>query len=152
MVGGICLLGFWLAPPSLEAQAEVETRMNGDSLVSVSLPWAASRWPFNQVVELQRNSIDSTVMGRVVFDRHGIDENPVLGLVRAPFASPYPGRLVFVSTWGSQNNGCYMELVLQLAAARAIQNTQMVVPTEVMLNIGGQVVTLQAQSSAAQFS
>lgn len=152
VAGSLCILGVWLMAPTLEARAEVEVRLSGDSLVSLAFPWAGSGLPFSQVVEIQRNSIDPTVVGRMVFDRHGVDGNPVLGLVQAPFASPYPGRMVLISQWGSNNAGCYMEMVLQLGAVGAIQNSQMLIPTEVMLNVGGQVVTLQSQRSEAQFS
>lgn len=152
VAGSLCLLGVWLTAPTLAARAEVEVRLNGDSLVPLTFPWAGNSLPFSQVVEVQRNSIDPTVVGRVVFDRHGVDSNPVLGLVQAPFASPYPGRLVLISQWGSNNAGCYMEMVLQLGVAGAMQNSQMLIPTEVMLNVDGQIVTLQAQRSEAQFS
>lgn len=144
--------GVWLMAPTLEARADVEVSLSGDSLVSLAFPWAGNGLPFSQVVEIQRNSIDPTVVGRMVFDRHGLDSNPVLGLVQAPFASPYPGRMVLISQWGSNNAGCYMEMVLQLGVAGAMQNSQMLIPTEVMLNVGGQVVTLQAQRSEAQFA
>lgn len=152
VAGSLCILGVWLMAPTLEARADVEVSLSGDSLVSLAFPWAGNGLPFSQVVEIQRNSIDPTVVGRMVFDRHGLDSNPVLGLVQAPFASPYPGRMVLISQWGSNNAGCYMEMVLQLGVAGAMQNSQMLIPTEVMLNVGGQVVTLQAQRSEAQFA
>jgi len=89
--------------------------MSFDDLDTVfGLPWAADNWPFGQVIEIQRNSVDPIVVGRIVLDRHGLDPAP---LIKAPFASPYPDRVVLISGWASLTDGCLAELVIQVAVA-----------------------------------
>lgn len=134
--------------PTLAQPAEV--RMSGDDINTVfGLPWAANDWPFSQVIEVQRNSIDPTLVGRIIFDRHGLDTNP---LIQAPFAAPRPGRVVLISAWGSSDAGCYAELVIQSAVEGNQPGSSINIPTQIDMNVGGQVITLQAQADSAQYS
>lgn len=132
------------------AQNPAEVRMSFDDLDTVfGLPWAADNWPFGQVIEIQRNSVDPTVVGRIVLDRHGLDADP---LIKAPFASPYPGRVVLISGWASLTGGCLAELVIQVAVAEDELDASVLIPTEMSMNINGQVITLPSLEDSASYS
>ncbi|WP_348250406.1 hypothetical protein [Leptolyngbya sp. NM2-A1] len=123
--------------------------INGDNLVTINgIPWAADGWRFSKVLEIQRDSIDSTVVGRVVLDRHGEDSQPILG-IRSPFAAPRPGRAVLVSAWSSNNDGCSVELILQIATTPdQVNNVNLITPTRLDMMINGQRITLNAVEDA----
>lgn len=133
------------AAASGAAQVPVEGVINGDQLVTINgIPWAARNWQFSRVLGIQRDSIDSTVVGRVVLDRHGEDTQPEFG-IRSPFAAPEPGRVVFVSAWGSNNSGCFVELIVQAATtADQTVDASLIIPTRIELVVGGERVTLEA--------
>jgi hypothetical protein len=154
------LAGITLFSQIALADSVVEESMNQDDLTTVfGLPWAASDWDFSRVIEVQRSSIDSTVVGRVVLDRHGIDDsedfirNPFSAFINTPFAAPLPGRIVLISSWGSLDEGCYAELFFQVASGANQGDASRIIPTQVEMNINGQIITLQAQSDrAARYS
>jgi len=133
------------------AQTPVEGVINGDQLVTINgIAWAADGWPFSKVLGIQRDSIDSTIVGRVVLDRHGIDSQPILG-IRSPFAGPRPGRLVFVSLWSSNERGCAAELIIQIATTPegAASDASLYIPTQMEMVINGQRITLPAASNVS---
>ncbi|MBD2465648.1 hypothetical protein H6G89_32160 [Oscillatoria sp. FACHB-1407] len=140
------------------AQTRAEETMTQDDLITIfGLPWGAGDWEFSRIVEVQRNSIDPTVVGRTVLDRHGIDESrtnhPLLGLINRPFEGPRPGRVVLISAWGSNNDGCYAELIFHVATNNAQGNAARIIPTRIEMNINGQLLTLTPQSNrAARYS
>jgi len=130
------------------ASIPVEGTINGDQLVTINgIPWAWNGWPFSKVLEIQRDSIDPTIVGKVVLDRHGVDAQPEYG-IRSPFVAPEPGRVVLVSNWGSNNSGCFLELIIQVAtsADRRI-DPRLIVPTQVDMVINGQRLTVNAVNS-----
>lgn len=126
--------------------ASAEGSINADDLVTINgIPWAAKGWPFSKVLETQRDSIDSTIVGRVVLDRHGEDSEPEYGILRDPFASPKPGRVIVVSNWGSNNSGCFVEMILQVATRDdQTVDPKSIVPTQLDMMINKQRVTLKA--------
>lgn len=140
------------------AQTRGEETMTQDDLITIyGLPWGAREWEFSRVIDVQRNSIDPAVVGRAVLDRHGIDESttnhPILGLIRQPFQGPRPGRVVLISAWGSNNDGCYAELIFHVATNNAQGNAARIIPTRIEMNINGQPLTLLPQSNqAARYS
>ena len=141
------------------AQNIIEWRMSGDQLNTIfGLPWAAQRWPFSQLIEVQVNNIDSTRLGWVVLDRHGFDDsseyvsNPFNTLIKAPFASPLPGRVVIITAWGSINPGCYVEIILQAALPPSAGEADILVPRTLEMNIDGRLVRLRSQSNGARYS
>lgn len=131
------------------ASTRVEGTINGDDLVTINgIPWAGNGWPFSKVLEIQRDSIDSTIVGRVVLDRHGEDGQPEYG-IRSPFIAPEPGRGVIVSNWGSNNSGCFVELIIQIAPSETQRiDPRLVVPTQIDMVINGQRLTLKAVDSS----
>lgn len=122
--------------------------INADELVTINgIPWAANGWSFSKVLDIQRDSIDSTIVGRVVLDRHGIDTQPIFG-ISAPFASPYPGRFVIISSWGSNDNGCFAELIFQVATPQQEVDGSVLIPTQIEMVLNGERVTLNAVENA----
>jgi hypothetical protein len=126
----------------------VEGVINNDRLVTVNgIPWAAAGWRFSRLFAIERDSIDSTIIGRVVLDRHGEDNQPILG-IREPFAGPRPGRVVFVSGWGSNDDGCFVELMIQVARTLDERvDPRLIVPTQLDMMVNGQRLTLTATTA-----
>lgn len=155
-VAALACLNF--LPLKATAQSQPEVRMSRDQVNTIfGLPWAASRWPFSQWIVLQRNEIDPTVDGWAVFDRHGVDQssdyisNP-FSFIEAPFAGPLPGRVVIISGWGSFNDFCFAELLLQVAIGPSQGDASVLVPSRIEMNVGGELVELQAVSDASRYS
>lgn len=126
-------------------QIPVEGFMNGDSLVTINgVPWAANDWPYSEVLATQINSVDTSLDGLVVLDRHGIDTQPFLG-IKQPFAGPEPGRFVAISNWGSKDDGCYVELIFQIATTpNSINDASLLIPTNIAMVINGEPIDLEA--------
>lgn len=142
------------------AQKASEASIDEDSLNTVSgLPWGAHGWSFSKVTEV-KDTLGGTVVGRVVIDRHGIDHSNsggLSGLFKNPFSGPAPGKILFVSLWGSKIEGCYAELIIQAATTSGKDNeaiTRAIVPEKMEIGIKGQVVELDSQpeSSGKRFS
>lgn len=147
----MCVLLGAIAPQAI-AQ-EIEANMTEDELITIfGIPWAARGWRFSRIVEV-RDSLDGSPIGRVVLDRHGEDRSgsvlndPFAGIIRDPFASPLPGRVVMVSAWGSNTRGCYVELLLLAALDNRPGNAARIIPTSMEMSINGQRINLQPQSN-----
>lgn len=130
---------------SRPTSTSTEGVINGDQLVTINgIPWAANGWPFSKVLAIQKDSIDSTIVGKVVLDRYGVDEQPEFG-IRNPFIAPEPGRGVLITGWGSNDRGCFVEMVLQIATTADKRiNPSLIVPTKIEMVINSQRITLNA--------
>lgn len=146
-----CITVLTLMPwQSIAAQSSAEVQMSGDDLNTIfGLPWAADDWPFGKTIQVQRNSIDPTVVGHLVLDRHGVDSAV---LIKAPFAGPRPGRVVLISGWQSFDGGCVAELIIQVAVEPSQLDASVLIPTEIAMNVNGQVVTLPSLPDEVSYS
>ncbi len=132
------------------AQKASEASLNEDDLDTVNgLPWGARGWPFSKVTDV-KDSLVGTVLGRVVIDRHGVDPSR---LIKSPFSGPMPGRIVYVSLWGSNIRGCFAELITHYSTVYDENDeaeTQEIVPKKLELGVNGQIVELSPQSGTAE--
>jgi hypothetical protein len=126
-------------PPTM-AEDDLQTKQG--------LRWGGQKWPYSQIVEIQDSLVGSPV-GRVIIDRHGIDKSDNGVLFNVPFSAPAPGKSVFVSLWGSKIEGCYAEMIVQVAPRQPIE-LETIVPTLLELGINGQIVQLVPQKSQPQ--
>ncbi len=149
------------------AQKAAEASMDEDDIITVNgLNWGAQGWHFSKVVEV-KDTLGGNVVGRVVIDRHGIDgfsssskHKGFLGglfgggsIVQNPFSGPAPGRLVFVSLWGSKIEGCYAELIIQAANTNGQNDqaiTRAIIPEKMEIGINGQILELDAPRRATE--
>jgi hypothetical protein len=134
--------------PSKLISRQVEGIINGDTLNTINgIPWAANGWTFSKILAVQRDSIDATIVGRVVLDRHGEDADPVYG-IRSPFVAPRPGRAVLISGWGNKDKNCFVEMIIQAAttADRRV-DPSLIVPTKIEMVINSQRVALTPVNS-----
>lgn len=84
-----------------------------DSLDSQYVEWGgASEWEYSEVLEITDSLVDS-LLGGIVIDRHGEEASCDLLCVSAPFSSPRPNKRVIISLWGSNVDGCFVEVVTQ---------------------------------------
>ena len=136
----LCLTGFILLqfmPQKTSAQVVEETLDRDDLNIDKSLPWGVKRWPYSKVIEVQ--DLGDTTYGRVVIDRYGKDDSG--GLVDQPFSKTKPGKFVFVSLWGSNLDGCYVETVVQIAPRTDIE-PEATLPTLLELGFDGKIFRL----------
>lgn len=126
------------------------------------LLWAAEKWPYNTTVNIEEGG---KLVGRAVLDRHGIDFYEKVdalgtlgGLIKNPFSGARPWRVVMVSTWSSQTDGCFMELLVQvgLPVESSFRDRQALipylVPARVQVQIGNQSpVELSRKRREAKF-
>lgn len=132
---------------SVNIDISVEGYINADGLVTINgLVWAAANWTFSKVLAIQRDSIDPTIVGLTVLDRHGLDDSPLL---KDPFSAPRPGRAVLVSSWGSRDNLCAVELIIQVATTpESAPDASLIVPTRIEAFINGERITLDAAENS----
>lgn len=116
------------------------------------LKWAANAWPYNTTVVIEEGGQE---VGRAILDRAGYDftnkaDSSIWRLViKDPFSSPAPNRLVAVSTWSSRTDGCFMELLMQVSLPTSLSGVSgralapYLVPARVQVEIGKEVITLQ---------
>jgi hypothetical protein len=130
----------------------VEKTLAEDKLGTQSgMPWGGDDLPYSKVVEIQDGLIDAPV-GRVVLDRHGeeaedVDLNNLIGsLFDDVFSAPRPGSSVFISLWGSKIEGCFTELILQVAPNGEI-DPQNLVATSIEIGVNGQIIRLVPQEA-----
>jgi hypothetical protein len=121
------------------------------------LRWGARSWPYEKTIHILQNKGDTQAIGRAVLDRHGIDESELAPLLKAPFASPEPVRIVFVSTWSARTTGCSMELLVQVSPPLdlgLVNLSPYLVPTKVQVKLGDTLETLQpvAEQQEARIS
>ncbi|MDV2998307.1 MAG: hypothetical protein N4J56_008012 [Chroococcidiopsis sp. SAG 2025] len=153
------------------AQQASEASMSEDDLDTINgLPWAGKKWPFSKVTNIQ-DSLAGTVLGRVVIDRHGVDKSNqklvnsnqgstnLFNLtgrfikVERPFSAPFPGRVVYVSLWGSNTRGCFAELISQYATAGDLDKeavAQVIIPEKLEMLVNKKVVELSPQPVTAE--
>ncbi len=124
--------------------------MAEDDLNAVNgLAWAGAGWRFSRVVEIQ-DSLVNTPVGRIVLDRHGVDNSVNDGIsdliFNSPFSAPEPGIFVVISMWGSKIEGCFAEVIIQVAPVGQWQ-ADAFIPTALEMGIGEQIVSLPAHAA-----
>lgn len=103
--------------------------------------WAANDWPYNNLVILEENK---QRVGTAVLDRHGYDftdksdPNFLRILIKQPFAGVAPYRFIAVSTWSSRTDGCFMELLFQVAppTESGVGLAAYIIPASVEVELG----------------
>lgn len=112
------------------------------------LRWAGPKLPYRKTVDI-KDSLVGVPLGKVAADRHGIGSSVSLfDLVAGTFAHPVPGRAVYISLWGSKIEGCFVEIVVQLAPNNNNLEKADMVPTLLELGIGSQLLELPPQTNA----
>lgn len=111
------------------------------------LPWGGRNWTYSEPVEIQ-DGLVGTPVGKVVFDRHGVDKSNTSLLFKRPFSAIRPGKSVFITLWGSKIEGCFAEMIVQIAPKEEIP-PETITPTLLELGIGGQILQIQPQQDAS---
>lgn len=126
---------------------QIEAAIAEDDLSTrKGISWGGGNFPYSQVVAIQDSLVNAPV-GRVVLDKHGIDESSSgLILIQNPFSSPAPGKSVFITLWGSKIEGCFVEAVVQLAPEEKIV-PESIIPTMLEVGISDRIVQLSPQKS-----
>jgi len=152
----VALLAFMI--PMAHAQEAVPEGKSvlEDGLNTNKLPWGGrNEWVYNEAATI-KDALVNTTLGKVIFDRHGIDNvsDPGDGeggqgglsfMASNPFASPSPGRILFISLWGSKINGCFAQFIVAYAPRSEISNIlQAIVPKTLEMGINGRKVQLNA--------
>jgi hypothetical protein len=113
---------------------------------SGGLGWGGPDLPYRRTVDIKDSLVD-TKLGRVAADRHGINAGGLVELIFGPFTNPYPGRMAFISLWGSKLEGCFVEMIVQYAPPGSDVDLKDLTPTTLEMGIGSQLVELPAQSN-----
>jgi hypothetical protein len=132
-----------LQPASAGKQEEAifEDNLN----TSGGLGWGGPDLPYRKTVDIKDSLVD-TKLGKVAADRHGINAGGIVELMFGPFSNPYPGRMAFISLWGSKLEGCFVEMIVQYAPPGEVDLKDLT-PTTLEMGIGSQLVELPAQSN-----
>jgi hypothetical protein len=128
------------------------------------ISWGGGNFPYSQVLTIQ-DSLVSSPVGRVILDKHGIDDsgatasssfntgNSLVGSligslvpIEAPFSAPAPGKSVFITLWGSKIEGCFVEAIIQVAPEKTIA-AKSIVPTMLELGIDDRIIQLTPQGN-----
>lgn len=148
----LVLLVFASATTLADEDPIVEKTIAEDRLATQGgMPWGGDDLPYSQVVEIQDGLIDAPV-GRVVLDRHGeeaedVDLDNLIGsLFNDVFSAPRPGSAVFISLWGSKVEGCFAELIVQVAPDQQI-DPQNLIATSMEVGVNGQIIRLLPQET-----
>ncbi|MFM5942438.1 MAG: hypothetical protein ACKO9G_03480, partial [Dolichospermum sp.] len=84
------------------------------------------------------------VLGKVVIDRHG--EGPTnfssIFTGSGSFSSPFPGRFIVVSFWGSKIEGCFVKIVIQSSPKGGQVELKQLVPKTIQLGLNNQILEL----------
>ncbi len=144
-----------IAKPKQELEAaeekiEIETIAEDDLATAGGIRWGGEKWPYSKLIEIQ-DSLVSSPVGRAIVDRHGIDKSDGSFLFKQPFSGIQPGKSVFVSLWGSKIEGCFVEMIVQVAPKKSIKPED-IAPKLLELGINGQIVQLTPQSDSIQVS
>ena len=131
------LISINILPQKTAAQVVEETLDKDELKVNENLPWGIKKWPYGKIIEVK--DLAKSIYGRMVIDRYGIDES--YAPVKQPFSRIKPGKLVIVSMWGSDLDGCYVETVIQVAPKNNI-NPEITLPTLIELAIGNEILEL----------
>ncbi|WP_207714060.1 hypothetical protein [Scytonema sp. UIC 10036] len=145
---------------------QAEASIEEDLLNTVSgFKWGGVKgWSYSKVVEI-KDGLVGTVVGKVVLDRHGDEKVSVgevnnvldipLNFIKRPFASPLPGRWVVVSLWGSKIDGCFSELIFQIAPSGNTTSEAIapaLVPKVLELGVNNQIIELVPQPTTKERS
>ncbi len=132
-----CSICMQLTPHVVTAQTAEQLLDRDDLVIDESLPWGIKKWPQGKVIELL--DLASSVYGRIVIDRYGIDESGAA--IKQPFSRIKPGKVVLASIWGSNLDGCYVETVVQVAPKTNIP-PQATLPTLLEIAVGDRILEL----------
>jgi hypothetical protein len=126
-----------------QQQAIAQVVIDQDSLnIAKGIPWGAGGFPFSQVANIKDSLVDS-IAGKVVIDRHGDGPSGLGG----PFSNPYPGRFVIVSLWGSNLDGCFLQVVVQKSPNDGQAELQQLVPKTLEIGVNNQIIELERNPS-----
>jgi hypothetical protein len=110
--------------------------------------WGGPSLPYRKAVDI-KDSLVETPVGKIAADRHGMGSS-MGSLLFGPYSFPDPGRMVFISLWGSKIEGCFAEMIVQIAPPNGIDfDVKALIPTKLELGVGGQQIELTPQSSTA---
>lgn len=144
----LLMVGMGVLPKPAFGQSTIEASIDQDNLnTRGGVRWGGGNWPYSKVTEV-KDSLVGTVVGRVVLDRHGVDRSYMSGFINSPFTSPEPVKLVFITLWGSNAQGCFAELLFQYATTSGgdiEEITKSIVPKTLEIGINRQIVELPAQ-------
>jgi hypothetical protein len=133
---------FYLIVPKAKAQ-NIEGKITEDELNTRSgLPWSGGTFPWSKVVEIQDSLVNSPV-GRIVIDKH----TEGVSFINFPLR---PGQIVFITFWGSKIEGCYVELIYQIAPWNRM-NQKMITPEFLEIGVKDQIVKLIPQEVKPHF-
>jgi hypothetical protein len=120
-------------------KAIAQTVIEEDKLnTNKGIYWAGSGFPFSQVAIIKDTLVDAP-LGKVVIDRHGEGSS---GFIGSPFSSPFPGRFVVVSFWGSKIEGCFVKMVIQSSPNDGQAELKQLVPKTIQLGLNNQILEL----------
>ncbi|BAZ88680.1 hypothetical protein NIES932_01440 [Raphidiopsis curvata NIES-932] len=126
-----------------QQQAIAQAVIEQDSLnITKGIPWGAGGFPFSQVANIKDSLVDF-ISGKVVIDRHGEPESGLSG----PFSNPFPGRFVIVSLWGSNLDGCFLQVVIQKSPNDGQAELDQLVPKTLEIGVNNQIIELERNPS-----
>ncbi|MFM7560924.1 hypothetical protein [Cylindrospermopsis raciborskii] len=126
-----------------QQQAIAQAVIEQDSLnITKGIPWGAGGFPFSQVANIKDSLVD-IISGKVVIDRHGEPDSGLSG----PFSQPFPGRFVIVSLWGSNVDGCFLQVVVQKSPNDGQAELQQLVPKTLEIGVNNQIIELERNPS-----
>jgi hypothetical protein len=132
----------------LAQDIKFEATIAEDSLNNLqNIPWGGDGFPYSKVVKIEDSLSPEYSVGFAVFDRHGIDQSntaPLSFLAKNPFDSAAPGKEVYISFWGAKAEGCFAEMIIQVAPT-SLLDPEKLVPTLLEVGIGGRVLKLTPQ-------
>jgi hypothetical protein len=139
---------FFLNLGTVSAQdIKFEATIAEDSLNNLqNIPWGGTGFPYSRVVKIEDSLAPEYAVGFAVFDRHGVDKSNTspLSFIKSPFSAPAPGKEVYISLWGAKAEGCFAEMIIQVAPT-AILDVEKIIPTLLEVGIGGRVLKLTPQ-------
>jgi hypothetical protein len=146
-LGCLGLYSLWLDNRSAIAQKN-ETAIYEDNLNTADgLKWSGPKLPYRRTVDI-RDSLVETPLGKVAADRHGVGASINLAdMIGGTYSHPVPGRSVYISLWGSKIEGCFVEMVVQVAPNSNTLDMNTIVPKLLEIGIGGQLLELPPQSA-----
>ena len=132
-----------------QGRAIAQTTIEEDKLnTDKGIYWAGGGFPFSQVANIKDTLVDAT-LGKVVIDRHGEGASDFSRFLSGtgPFSSPFPGRFVVVSFWGSKIEGCFVKMVIQSSPNNGQAEFEELVPKTIQLGLNNQILELSRSES-----
>ncbi|OLP17795.1 hypothetical protein BST81_12045 [Leptolyngbya sp. 'hensonii'] len=146
----VLALAFSTAPASAQIPFIEVNKLN----TLDGLAWGAPSWIYNATANIE--AFGGGVVGRVVLDRGGIQVRAA-DIYKVIFNDPFtisPGKIVVVTSWTSRNEGCSMDMVVQIAPYESMSREQAesyLVPRQVDIAVGYQrIVTLKPQTKEGE--